>query len=493
MPAIPPLTDAAVRAVPVPATGRTFTPDGKVRGLVLRVTATGTRSWWLRYRVRGEGREGIPKLLHLGVYPDLSLAKARDLAMAHLADITAGRDPLLVRQAERSEVQLRKERARAALVVERAQPTVAALAPRWLETIKAKRSASTHSNYTTAMMKHIIPHLGTRRVVDIERRDVSALHEALRETPIAANRTLAALGVFFAWCEREGHRPPRSSPVYGIEKYPETKRRRFLSAEELAQLGATLTRAEREGLPPSPAMAKKAGGMSATRKAKQGARPARGSYTRTAPPAPLRPADPFAVNALRLMLLTGWRLAEVIALRWDAVDLARRAVHHATTKAGALDRPLSAPAAALLAALPRVAGSPWCFPSPTDASKPLGKPVRLWDAVRHAAGLDSDDKAVRVMPHDLRHSVGAMLASSGASLPVIAALLGHKQVSTAERYSHLHRDARHEAMDRAASDIAAALARGATAVEAHDATVIPLAPRGRDGNKGKEARRSRGA
>jgi integrase len=277
--------------------------------------------------------------------------------------------------------------------------------------------------------------------------------------------------VFFAWCEREGHRPPRSSPVYGLEKYREAKRRRFLSTDELARLGATLARAEREGLPPSPAMAKKAGGMSKTRKEKHGTRAPRGPYTRTAPPPAPTPADPFAVGALRLMLLTGWRLAEVVALRWDAVDRTRRVAHHATTKAGAMDRPLSAPAAALLADLPRVNGSPWCFPSPRDAAKPLTKPVRLWDAVRHAAGLDSPDKAARVMPHDLRHSVGAMLASSGASLPVIAALLGHKQVSTTERYAHLHRDARHEAMDRAAGDIAAALARG---VALETPAVVPI-------------------
>ncbi len=475
MPSPKPLTDTAVRAAPVAVTGRSYTPDGKVRGLVLRVTASGRRSWWLRYRVRGEGRSGSPKLLHLGSYPDCTLARARDLATAHLADIAAGRDPAAIRQADRAEVTLRRTRALAALEADRQRPTVAELAPRWLEAVKAKRSTSTHSNYATAMHRHIVPRLGRCRVTDLERRAVAALHEAMRETPIAANRALAALGVFCAWCEREGHRAPRSSPVYGIEKYPETKRRRFLSGDELTRLGAVLARAEREGIPPSPAMKKKVGGMSTAQKATLGTRPARGPYTRTAaPPAP-RPADPFAVAALRLILLTGWRLGEVVALRWEDVDLERRAAHHATTKAGATDRPLSAPAVELLAALPRVAGSPWCFPSPTAEGKPLGKPARLWDAVRYAAGLDDDDKTRRVMPHDLRHSVGAALASSGASLPVIAALLGHRQVSTTERYAHLYHDVRHDAIDRAAGDIAAALARGAgTSLNTPEVPVVPL-------------------
>ncbi|WP_396204010.1 tyrosine-type recombinase/integrase [Gemmatimonas sp.] len=475
MPSPKPLTDTAVRATRAPATGRTYTPDGKVRGLVLRVTASGSRSWWLRYRVRGEGRSGSPKLLHLGPYPDLTLAKARDLATAHLADIAAGHDPAALRQAERAEVALRTTRARAALEADRQRPTLVELAPRWLETVKAKRSTSTHGNYVTAMERHIVPRLGACQVANLERRDVAALHEAMRKTPIAANRALAALGVFCAWCEREGHRPPRSSPVYGIEKYPETKRRRFLSSDELTHLGAALARAEREGLPPSPAMKRKGSSTPAARRAKHGTQPTRGPYTRkAAPPAP-RPSDHYAVAALRLMLLTGWRLSEVVTLQWDNVDLKRRVAHHATTKTGATDRPLSAPAIELLTALPRVVDSPWCFPSPTAVGRPMGKPVRLWDAVRHAAGLDDPDKTRRVMPHDLRHSVGAALASNGASLPVIAALLGHRQVSTTERYAHLHHDARHDAIDRAAMDIAVALTRGAaSSLNTPETLVVPL-------------------
>jgi integrase len=475
-------TAASVAAVATPSTGRVQVPDALVPGLALRVTATGARSWILRYQPPG-APAGAAARLHV-----VTLA---DLPAPLRAKRPADAGPLLTLAEARSAAEALRSRLAAGETLRAAPapvvPTVANLAPRWLAFVQGKRSTSTHSNYHTAMHTHVLPVLGSHRVIDVERRDVAALHEAMRATPIAANRTLAALGVFFTWCEREGHRPLRSSPVYGIEKYPETRRRRFLSGEELARLGAVLTRAEREGLPPSPAMKKKAGGMADARKATHGTRPARGPYRRTAAPAPPRKADPFAVAALRLALLTGWRLAEVMSLRWDAVDLERRVAHHATTKAGAMDRPLSAPAVALLADLPRVAGSPCCFPSPTDAAVPLGKPARLWDAVRHAAGLDSDDKARRVMPHDLRHSVGAMLASSGASLPVIASLLGHRQVATTERYAHLHRDARHEAIDRAAGDIAAALTRGADAADAPDAAVIPLAPRGTD------ARRSRGA
>lgn len=465
-------TAASVAAVTPPATGRVQVPDAKVRGLALRVAASGQRSWVLRYVAPGAANARI-RTLSLADLPEtqrrkrgddagelLSLAEARAAATSLRARLDAGEslDPEPVPLA----------------------PTLAAVAPRWLEVVSRTRSASTHSNYRTAMHKHVLPHLGTMRVAEVQRVHVAALHEAMRDTPIAANRTLAALGVFFAWCEVEGSRPAHTSPVYGIGKYAETRRQRFLTHAELVRLGAVLATAEREGLAPSPAMARKAGGMSSTTRAKRGTRPARPTpYKRETTAARRRPADPFAVASLRLMLLTGWRMAEIVATRWADVDLAQRVVIHRRTKGGSTARPLSAPAATLLASLPRVAGSPWVFPAARDATKHAGKPVRLWDAVRFAAGFFVDDKAERVMSHDLRHSVGAVAATSGASLATIASLLGHKQVSTTERYSHLHRDARHEVADTTAGIIADALAVGAAHIEVEASNGTAVTPIGR--------------
>jgi site-specific recombinase XerD len=39
--------------------------------------------------------------------------------------------------------------------------------------------------------------------------------------------------------------------------------------------------------------------------------------------------------------------------------------------------------------------------------------------------------------HDLRHSFASIAASSGMSLPMVGALLGHRSVSTTQRYAHL--------------------------------------------------------
>lgn len=68
-----------------------------------------------------------------------------------------------------------------------------------------------------------------------------------------------------------------------------------------------------------------------------------------------------------------------------------------------------------------------------------------------AAGLEG------VRLHDLRHTVGASGADAGLSMLEIQAILGHSQVSTTERYSHLSRSAAHRAADKVSGAIAAAL------------------------------------
>jgi site-specific recombinase XerD len=71
-----------------------------------------------------------------------------------------------------------------------------------------------------------------------------------------------------------------------------------------------------------------------------------------------------------------------------------------------------------------------------------------------AAGIDG------LRMHDLRHSFASQLASGGASLPLIGALLGHSSPITTARYSHLFRDPQREAVERVG-----AVFSGAPAVE----------------------------
>ena len=117
------------------------------------------------------------------------------------------------------------------------------------------------------------------------------------------------------------------------------------------------------------------------------------------------------------------------------------------TKTGPRVVPLSPAAVQLLAGLPRDAGSRWVIPG----RKPGTHMVRLgnaWRLLRRRAGLHD------VRLHDLRHSFASSALALGESLPMIARLLGHRQIASTARYAHLARASVHEAADRVAQSLA---------------------------------------
>jgi integrase len=68
--------------------------------------------------------------------------------------------------------------------------------------------------------------------------------------------------------------------------------------------------------------------------------------------------DPFAVAAIRLLILTGARLREILDAQWSQLDLERGVLFLADSKTGKKPLYLSAAAQAVLAPLPRVKGNP---------------------------------------------------------------------------------------------------------------------------------------
>ena len=59
--------------------------------------------------------------------------------------------------------------------------------------------------------------------------------------------------------------------------------------------------------------------------------------------------------------------------------------------------------------------------------------------------------------HDLRHSFASFGAADGLSLPIIGALLGHREAATTQRYAHLAADPLRQATGRIGARIAAAM------------------------------------
>lgn len=393
--------------------------DTELTGFGVRVSPHGRKSYVIQYRVAGDRRA---QRYTLGPCDVLTLDEARSDAKRHLLAVARGTDPAATRNAHKT------------------APTVATLAPAFMDMVRAKRKATTAREHDRVMRRHILPAIGTKRVADVTLAQVSTLHLALRKTPYQANRVLALIGAFFEWAERQDFRARHTNPARNVEPYPEHKRDRSLSPQEFLLLGQALARAERTGLPPAPSRRRK---PPAARTAKH--RPKSAST-------PV-PANPFAIALLRFLLFSGWREGEARTLRWDALNIKRDSAILADTKTGRSVRQLGAPARSLLDALPRLDGSLYVFPG-ASADRPIADVSRLWDAVRHAAGM----RDLRI--HDLRHAFASVAASGGLSLPIIGSLLGHRQSSTTQRYAHLAADPLKLAADQTAGDIAAFLERG---------------------------------
>lgn len=132
-----------------------------------------------------------------------------------------------------------------------------------------------------------------------------------------------------------------------------------------------------------------------------------------------------------LALTTGMRRGEILGLRWPDVDLERCVIVLNKTKNR--DR-RSVPIVPQVADLLREHGrvrrldNDMVFPSP-------GKKPVWFDPAWYAALDAAKIKDFRF--HDLRHTAASYLAMSGATVPEIAAVLGHRTLQMVKRYAHL--------------------------------------------------------
>jgi integrase len=229
----------------------------------------------------------------------------------------------------------------------------------------------------------------------------------------------------FALAEDWKLRPEGSNPCRGIRRYAEHKVERFLSGDELARLGAALT--------------------SETMRVARVPPPAEISGRHRS--AGIRAAS---IAALRLLLLTGCRVGEVLSLRWENVNLERRLLLLSDSKTGAKPVFLSMAAAEFIGTLRREVETEYVFRGDRPG-KPIVSLRKSWERVCKVAKIEG------LRLHDLRHSYASIGAADGLSLPVIGALLGHSQPSTTARYAHLAASPLHAAADTIGARILAAL------------------------------------
>jgi integrase len=379
----PHISETTVKDAESPASGYRILFDDKIEGFGVRITAAGTKSFVLNYRVDGEKRR-----FTIGKWPEWTAAAARDEVKRKLLPAIngGGADPV------------REKKAR------RAEPKLADLAAEYLDqhaTIK-KREKSVYED--KRMLNNIIlPKLGKLRVSAVTRRNVESLHNSLRKTPYQANRVLALLSKMFTFAMDGELRT--DNPAKGIERFHEDKRETWFSREQLQAFALALDKYPEQDAADALRL------LIVT-----GARPSevmgatwpmfdleRGIWNKPSHHVKEKKIEHTPLNPTVLLIL-------------------RRMAGHRTGIHLFPGRDASSARTTLRNAWKQVCRSAGLAKKTTVMGK-RGKPLPRWKPT------------VRV--YDLRHTFASHLISRNWSLQLVGKLLGHTQAATTERYAHV--------------------------------------------------------
>ena len=374
---MPKLTKRSVEAVPIGLRSPNYEWDDQLPAFGIKVLPSGSRRYVLKYRVGAGGRTATQRWVTLGTHGAITCDQARDLAQKILAAVARGDDPQEQKFTQRN------------------APRMSDIWERFENEQLPLKKPSTIKDYRQVWRDVIGPELGSRLVIDIRSDAVDRLHKKQIATPYQANRSLALLSRLFSLAEAWGMRDLGSNPCQHVERFKETPRERYLSNAELSRVGEEIENMLHEG-------------------------------------------DLYAeaAAAIRLLLLTGARLNEVLQARWEWVSFENRLIMLPESKTGKKNLFLSFEAIKVLEwirTVSREPQSPYILPG-RSRGKPLNNLSKSWRRLCERAQLTG------VRLHDLRHTAASIAAGQGASLSLIGRLLGHSQAQTTLRYAHVDLD-----------------------------------------------------
>ena len=200
--------------------------DGGGVGLMLFVSATGSKTWVQRLTISGKRRE-----IGLGGFPTVTLAKARETALANKRSVLAGQDPLLNKRQARAAAAKRLTFDQA---VERA---CAELAPGW----KGEKEAA---SFLSSLSTYANPFFGEAYVADITSAEIRIAVQACRaKVPNLSVKVQQRIHAVFKWAVATGLRDsnPATSEALALPKFEQKKlSNRALPYGEVAAAIATV-------------------------------------------------------------------------------------------------------------------------------------------------------------------------------------------------------------------------------------------------------------
>jgi len=262
-------------------------------------------------------------------------------------------------------------------------------APDFLLFCQTRVTRATLADYRRCLRDYIEPQLGEKPLHTITSGDMLTLQGRLAHMPARSNRVCMVAMRLMRIAQLYGHKVQAERPPMLRER----RRSRYLTREEATRLMHTLDK------------------------------------------------KPSACGLIiRILLLTGCRRSEILALLWSEVDFSRKCFELSKGKTGARTVPVSGEVLHMLAALPRA--SEYVFAGRRGHLKTF---QRYWERTRREAGLQDFHL------HDLRHSFASFAITNGVPLAVVGHVLGHKSPGTTARYAHVHDEAAQSAVERVSS------------------------------------------
>jgi integrase len=285
---------------------------------------------------------------------------------------------------------------------ERQAPTMGDLIDRYLKHAGDHVQPGTLVQVEGIARRCFTPELRAQKLKDFDRDQIEELHRAIGRTrgQIAANNwyrlTRCMLNLAIDW------RMCTVNPCRRVRLFTENVRTRHLSRAEVAKLNSAL----------------------------------------------LEEVDWRWKAFFPLLLFTGLRKGELLALTWNRVDFDQRTLTIEKRKnKKPLVQALVGDAPQILAHLPSRGVSEFVFPGDREG-QPLVNPDDAWQRIRERAGLPD----LRI--HDLRHSFASFLINANVPISVVSKALGHSSIVMSQRYVHLEHQTVRAAMEQSASVMA---------------------------------------
>ena len=253
----------------------------------------------------------------------------------------------------------------------------------WCLLLKRKKSAWRDA----ISLNRLKAHFGRTPVHEIGLEDVIG-YRAQRTKSVSdatANREIACLKTLFKLAEKYGR--VDKSPICGLKPVREKGREKFLSFRQALAV--------------------------------------------------IENSDADVRPAITLLLLTGMREGEALALEWKDVDFDKAKIFLGDTKSGdSRTVPMSDELFECLGALPRNGSQVF----------PIHKTKLITGFKRAAAASGLEGYRV----HDLRHTAPSLMVELGVDLVTVKKILGHKRIETTMKYVHTTDELSHKAVNKLA-------------------------------------------